>query len=216
MDLATAIDVTVIDQKPVQVPSTATGLMIINDRSPVGCLLLGRSSTGLNGVTVLPGLIDADFMGVIRIVIQTLVPPVHIPAGSQIAQLVPLPALTQSLQPESDMTRADKGFGSTGGLVMLTVPMKQRLVVTITLYSAGLQCDIRVLLDTGTNITIVPQQCWPQSWPLECVDKGVEGVGGAVAVSRSVRPIQIFIDGRYAHCRITVMPLPTAVQALVG
>ena len=193
----------------------ATGPMIING-SPVGCLLLGCSSTGLNGVTVLPGLIDADFMGVIQIVIQTLVPPVHIPAGSQIAQLVPLPALTQSLQPESDITMADKGFGSTGGLVMLTVPMKQRLVVTITLYSAGLQCDIRVLLDTGTNITIVPQQCWPQSWPLECVDKGVEGVGGAVAVSRSVRPIQIFIDGRYAHCRITVMPLPTAVQALVG
>lgn len=94
------------------------------------------------------------------------------------------------------MTGADKGFGSTGGLVMLTVPMKQRPVLTITLYSAGLQCDIGALLDTGADITTVAQQCWPQSWPLERVDKGVEGVGGAVVVSRSVQPIQIFIDGR--------------------
>ena len=106
-------------------------------------------------MTVLPGLIDADFMGVIQIVIQTLFPPVHIPARSRVAQLVPLPALTQSLQPESDMTRENKGFGSTGGLVMLTVPMKQRPVVTISLYSAGLQRDIRALFDTGTDITIV-------------------------------------------------------------
>ena len=130
----------------------ATGPMII-DGSPVGCLLLRY--TGLNGVTILPGLIDADFTGVIQIVIQTLFPPVHIPAGSRVAQLVPLPALTQSLQPESDMTRENKGFGSTGGLVMLTVPMKQRPVVTISLYSAGLQRDIRALFDTGTDITIV-------------------------------------------------------------
>lgn len=138
MDLATATDVTVIDQKPVQVPSMATGPMII-DRSLVGCLLLECSSTGLNGVTALPGLIDADFTGVIQIVIQTLFPPVHIPARSRVAQLVPLPALTQSLQPESDTTRENKGFGSTGGLVMLTVPMKQQPVVTITLYSASNQ-----------------------------------------------------------------------------
>jgi len=124
LDLATATDVTLIDQKPVRVPSMATGPIII-DGSPVGCLLFGRSSTGLNGVTVLPGLTDADFTRVIQIVIQTLFPPVHIPAGLQIAQLVPLPALTQSLQLESDMTRENKGFGSTGGLVMLTVPMKQ-------------------------------------------------------------------------------------------
>ena len=132
----------------------ATGPMII-DGSPVGSLLLGCSSTGLNGVTVLPGLIDADFTGIIQIVIQRFFPPVHIPTRSQIVQLVPLPALTQSLQLESDMTRENKGFGSTGGLVMLTVPMKQRPVVTISLYSAGLQRDIRALFDTGTDITIV-------------------------------------------------------------
>ena len=89
-------------------------------------------------------------------------------------------------------------------------------MVTITLYSAGLQRDICALLDTGADITTVAQHCWPQSWPLDCVDKGVEGVGGAVAVSRSVQPIQIFIDGRYAHCHITVMLLPTGAQALVG
>ena len=89
-------------------------------------------------------------------------------------------------------------------------------MVTITLYSVGLQCDIGALLDTGADITIAAQHCWPQSWPPERVDKGVEGVGGAVAVSRSVRPIQIFINSCYVHCHITVMPLPTAVQALMG
>ena len=66
LDLATTTDVTVIDQKPVRVPSMATGPIII-DGSPVGCLLLGHSSTGLNGVTVLPGLIDATLQGLSKL-----------------------------------------------------------------------------------------------------------------------------------------------------
>lgn len=215
MDLETAVETTLIDCQPTRVPTTAKGPLLING-SPVGALLLGRSSSGLRGLTVLPGLIDADYEGIIQLVIQTQFPPLHIPAGSRVAQIIPLPHLLQDAQPLSDQPRRSKGFGSTGGLALLTVPMKQRPVVSAILYSNGHQCTIRALLDTGADVTIVAQHVWPSQWPLERMANSVEGVGGTMPVSRSSDIIQVTIDERFAHCHITVMPLPIGVNALIG
>ncbi|KAM9167400.1 deoxyuridine 5'-triphosphate nucleotidohydrolase-like [Mergus octosetaceus] len=122
LDLATTIDVTIIDQKPVKVPSTAKGPVVINNK-PHGALLIGRSSSGIQGLCILPGIIDADFKGTISIVVQTLFPPLHIPAKSRIAQLILLPQLTEGMKAATDTPRKSRGFGSTGGLAMLTMAM---------------------------------------------------------------------------------------------
>ncbi|NWV61264.1 POK9 protein, partial [Malurus elegans] len=93
LDLATAIDITLIDQRPTKIPTAIKGPVIINGE-PQGALLLDHSSSGIKGLFIFPVVIDADYTGEICIVAQTMFPRIHIPRGSRIAQLVPVPQLT--------------------------------------------------------------------------------------------------------------------------
>ncbi|NXO55391.1 POK9 protein, partial [Aramus guarauna] len=94
LHLATAIDCTLIDNQPQRISTGIKGPVMVKGQA-VGALLLGRSSASMKGLTILVGLIDADYTGDIQIMVQTFFPPIHIPAGSKIAQLVPLPQLTE-------------------------------------------------------------------------------------------------------------------------
>ncbi|KAF4804386.1 hypothetical protein TURU_008420 [Turdus rufiventris] len=93
VDLATAVEVTLQSTDVQVIPSTAN--------RPLGyglsALLIGRSSTSKQGIFVLPGLIDADYLGNIGIMVQTLTPPIHIPKGTRLAQLVPFKAKVKEL-----------------------------------------------------------------------------------------------------------------------
>lgn len=178
--------------------------------------MLGRSSSGLQGLFILPGVIDCDFTGEIYIVVQTNFPPVHIPKGSRIAQLVPIQQLTQQMAAETAQFRGSSGFGSTGGLAMLTIPMNQRPLARVTLLHGTDKKQLSALLDTGADITIIANNQWPNHWPLQNAIGGVEGVGGTASVQRSQQRIHIVIDGRIASIYVTVMPLPTGVNALIG
>lgn len=65
-------------------------------------------------------------MGEIKIMVQTLFPPIYIPKGTRLAQLIPLSNSLKDMQvvgtyPE----RGARGFGSTGDMAMLTLPMGQ-------------------------------------------------------------------------------------------
>uniref|UniRef100_A0A452GV58 dUTPase-like domain-containing protein n=1 Tax=Gopherus agassizii TaxID=38772 RepID=A0A452GV58_9SAUR len=106
VDLATAADVTLENDKVQVVPSVVNG--------PLGyglsALLIGRSSMSKQGIFVLPGLIDADYTGNIGIMVRALFPPVNIAAGTRIAQLIPF----HSSVPKTKLTeRGPHGFGST-------------------------------------------------------------------------------------------------------
>uniref|UniRef100_A0A452IVE2 dUTPase-like domain-containing protein n=1 Tax=Gopherus agassizii TaxID=38772 RepID=A0A452IVE2_9SAUR len=108
VDLATAADVTLEDDKVQIVPSVVNG--------PLGyglsALLIGRSSMSKQGLFVLPGLIDADYTGNIGIMVRALFPPVNIAAGTGIAQLIPF----RSSVPKAKLTeRGSHGFGSNCG-----------------------------------------------------------------------------------------------------
>uniref|UniRef100_A0A8C5U7U0 dUTPase-like domain-containing protein n=1 Tax=Malurus cyaneus samueli TaxID=2593467 RepID=A0A8C5U7U0_9PASS len=110
IDLVTAESCTVKDVGVNIIPTTTNG--------PLGyglsALLIGRSSATKQGIFVQPGLIDSDFCGQIKIMVRVLAPPIFIPKGSVIAQLVPF----KSEVPNSrkDIKRQDGGFGSTGPL----------------------------------------------------------------------------------------------------
>jgi len=215
MDVATAVTVTLLDQRPQRVPSNVKGPVIINKQA-CETLLLGRSSTSLKGLTVIPRLIDADFTGTISIIVQTSFPPIHIPTGSKIAQLVPLPHLTAGISPKITTPREDRGFGSTGAGVFLTMSMNRRPTTMATLEARGQQIHLSLLLDTGADLTIVEEGVWPKTWPTKPMERGVEGVGGYTPVQRSVDRILIIIDNRHATVPVTVMPLPTGVNGLIG
>ncbi|KFQ26123.1 hypothetical protein N332_00028, partial [Mesitornis unicolor] len=154
LDLATAVDITLLDNRPQKIGTGIKGPLSINGQS-YGALLLGRSSSGLKGLFILPGLIDRDYCGEICIIAQTSFPPIFIPKGSRIAQLIPLQQLTQQLPAVSDHDRGTNGLGSTGGLAMLTVPMNQRPLVQIILVHGTNRKHMTALLDTGADITII-------------------------------------------------------------
>ncbi|NXT30489.1 POK9 protein, partial [Syrrhaptes paradoxus] len=109
---------------------------------PCGALLLGRSSSGLKGLFIIPGVIDADFYGEIHVVVQTLFPPMVIPAGSVIAQLVPMQQLTDSASAVNKSERGSAGFGSTGGLALLSLTMGERPTTTVILQNGSNQLSV--------------------------------------------------------------------------
>ncbi|NXF14259.1 POK9 protein, partial [Smithornis capensis] len=154
LDLATAIDITFIDKRPVKIPTGVKGPITCKGLQ-CGALLLGRSSATLNGLTVLPGIIDSDYTGEICIMAQTFFPPMFIPQGTRIAQLVPLQQLVDAAQAKSHDPRNTKGFGSTGTAAFLTLNMLQRPTTTAVLSQGQQQKRLQVLLDPGADITIV-------------------------------------------------------------
>ncbi|NXC60189.1 POK9 protein, partial [Aleadryas rufinucha] len=157
IDLETAMEITLIDNQAQRVPSTFKG-PIHPSMSDLGALLLGRSSSGLKGIIVVPGVIDADYTGVVDIVVHTLHPPLYIPQGSRIAQLIPMRNLVSAIMQGSTPPRPFRGdsiFGSTGPAAYLTLNMRDRPVRDVMMQYVGETRIIRALLDTGADITIV-------------------------------------------------------------
>jgi dUTP pyrophosphatase len=86
--------------------------------APLGLLVRDRSSMAARGLACTGGVIDAGYRGEILIVMTNLGDsPIHLNAGEKIAQMVPVPVLTGSVEQVDsleDSLRAEKGFGSSG------------------------------------------------------------------------------------------------------
>ncbi|KGL85332.1 hypothetical protein N309_02597, partial [Tinamus guttatus] len=156
IDLATAVNVTLIDQNPVRIPTTTRG-PLHTSRQRMGALLLGRPSSGLRGIIIFPGVIDADYTGTVEIVASTLFPPLIIPKGSRITQLVPLENLAARICPPTPSTpvRGEAGFGSMGPVACLTLRMQKRPTLPVTLIHQGERVTTEALLNTGADVTLV-------------------------------------------------------------
>ncbi|KFP00418.1 hypothetical protein N300_13662, partial [Calypte anna] len=127
---------------------------VYHENSAVGALLIGRSSTGIAGLIVLPGVIDADCTGEIMTTCFTLTPPLVVKAGTRIAQLVLLSKM--SLGKSASVARGAQGFGSSGSaLVTLVQQMKTRPIVDVQLIAGNETKTLSMMLDTGADVTIV-------------------------------------------------------------
>ncbi|XP_068856682.1 deoxyuridine 5'-triphosphate nucleotidohydrolase-like [Aphelocoma coerulescens] len=124
VDVATSIEVTLTNHQVTLIPTTAKG-PLSSDGPHLGGLLVGWSSTSRQGVVVLPGVIDADYTGEIKIMAYTLQLPMNIPQGSHIAQIVPLPQMTNRGTTNSSVP-GDHAFGSSGFNVFWTLNLAQR------------------------------------------------------------------------------------------
>ncbi|NWY58689.1 POK9 protein, partial [Chionis minor] len=157
VDVETAIDVTLLDNKVVLIPTTANG-PLYHENSLIGGLLLGRSSTSRQGVIVLPGVIDSDYTGNIKIMAYTLNPPISIPKGSRIAQIVAL----RNCQPSCNKAKTNcsktcgqGGLGSTGPAVTFTQELSDRPTQKIIMQNGLQEVKLYPLLDTGADVTII-------------------------------------------------------------
>jgi dUTP pyrophosphatase len=85
---------------------------------PLGLLVRDRSSMAAKGIATTAGVIDAGYRGEILILMTNLGDAsVELRAGDKIAQMIPIPVLTgtvETVESLEDSARAEKGFGSSG------------------------------------------------------------------------------------------------------
>ena len=214
----TAVEVLLTNDAVTKIPITAFEPLWEGSHS-AGGLLIGRSSSGIQGLIVILGLIDSDFTGNINIMAYTLQPPMMVPKGSRIAQIIPIENVFKELRPEVDVgvIRGKEGFGSTGGIACFTMGMGERPMQTVTLQHKGQKRSICTMLDTGADMTIIGTSSWPPEWQT-CVPPGnIEGVGGSSTPRISLEPVQISMaEGQLACTWVYVMVLPGTIEALIG
>lgn len=190
VDLVTNESVTISDDSVTVINSTTKGPL----GGGMAALLLGRSSATLEGIFVLPGVIDADYNGVIKIMVKIFSPPMFIPQGSVIAQLIPfLPQV-----PTTTNSQRSGGFGSTGPLIAFAQVMtsdRPTRQVTVKLYSNNIDdskmLENSMMLDTGSDVTIIPLAAWPQQWPTIPLNEQILGVTGTTRTLQSQEFVEI-------------------------
>lgn len=84
----------------------------------LGLLVRDRSSMAARGLATTGGVIDAGYRGEILVLMTNLgAEPVELGAGEKIAQMIPVPVLTGSIEEVDGLEaslREAKGFGSSG------------------------------------------------------------------------------------------------------
>ncbi|NXD04076.1 POK9 protein, partial [Certhia familiaris] len=214
LDVAASVDVTIMTSQPQKIPMGLIGPILINGQ-PVGGLLIGRSSASMLGLFVLPGVIDLDYEGEIMIMIYTPYPPVKITKGQRLAQLLPLPQMTKGLTPLKQEPRAQGGFGSTGGLTLLTIDLSTRPKKPCQLRYQDYSITVLGLLDTGADTSIIAPAHWPSDWPIQPSTTTVTGIGGMTLANRTPT-LTVEIDGKQASVSFSIAPLPLTVECLIG
>lgn len=149
-------------------------------------LLLGWSSTGLSGLIVHPGVIDADYTGVVKILVSSPRGIIAINSGDKIAQILILPSCHKLFESHKT-TQEQKGFGSSGApLACVTLGMENR-----PLYPLWIRGKKFIgLLDTGADRSIINEIEWPKNWPVQKADQTLRGLGIAHGPKCSAATLQ--------------------------
>ena len=84
----------------------------------MGCLLRDRSSLATKRLAILAGVIDAGYRGEIKVVMENLGEQAYtVHAGDKIANMIPHPVLTETVEVVADLAESKRkagGFGSSG------------------------------------------------------------------------------------------------------
>ncbi|NWQ97137.1 POK9 protein, partial [Burhinus bistriatus] len=153
LDLATAHTVTLLDSSVHLLSTNISGPLPPRTQA----LLLGRSSTSLSGLFVLPGVIDSDSIDEIKIMAWTPFLPCTIPKGSRIAQLILIPKEVGSPAPSQPQQQRQGGFGSTGKPQILWVQSisQKRPICQCTFIRGGQQVALNRVIDMGADVTVI-------------------------------------------------------------
>lgn len=187
----------------------------VNAQGPLGiglsALLLGRSSITLQGIFVLPRVIDADYTGRIYAMIWTPSPPVSIQEGSRIAQLVPFKA---NVPCKVNQQRGNAGFGSTGleAQIMWSMEInKTKPSISVELQNAKNRPEkikLQALVDTGADVMVLSWEDWPVTWELSEMDSKLFGVGGLSKTRQSKYMIQLICQNSVSYIKPYVTNIP--------
>lgn len=151
---------------------------------------------------------ESSTRGEIKIIVWTPNPPCTIPAGSCIAQLIPLPRLPDmQLIPSINADRAIGGFGST---VTPNICCSKLIAVQQSFLACVIDGKTFTgLIDTGADITIISKREWPPTWPLTTPAVIVTGIGDQQMPQQSAKELLVHgPEGKQAQLKSYVPSIP--------
>jgi dUTP pyrophosphatase len=90
---------------------------LMNGSTKYGLLLRDRSSMAAKGITLSGGVVDAGYRGELAVILTSHEYAAYIEPGQKIAQMIPIPVLTDvviEVEELPESSRGDRGFGSSG------------------------------------------------------------------------------------------------------
>ena len=164
-------------------------------------LILGRSSAALRGLTIIPGVIDSDYVGEILIMVSTSTT-LSLLAGEHIAQILLLPYHPFLALPNE----RTGGFRNTGRRIFWEMLIKDsRPVLSLIIQGKSFEG----LVDTGADVSIISSQQWPQDWEKEKSPLMLMGLGSIADVWKSIHPLQCqFHNGRSVFVTFYIVNIP--------
>ena len=164
-------------------------------------LILGRSSAALRGLTIIPGVIDSNYVGEILVMVSTSTT-LSLLAGEHIAQILLLPYHPFLALPNE----RTGGFGSTGRHIFWEMLIKDsRPVLSLIIQGKNFEG----LVDTGADVSVISSQQWPQDWKEEKSPLMLTGLGSIADVWKSTHPLQCqFHSGRSVFVTFYIINIP--------
>ena len=164
-------------------------------------LILGHSNAALRGLTIIPGVIDSDYVGEILIMVSTSTT-LSLLAGERIAQILLLPYHPFLALPNE----RTGGFGSTGRHIFWEILIKDSHPV-VSLIIQGK--NFEGLINIGANVSVISSQQWPQDWKKEKSPLMLMGLGSIADVWKSIHPLQCqFHNGRSVSVTLYNVNIP--------
>ena len=174
---------------------------------PEGIVLpvLGHSSLSLQGISVMPGIVDSDYTGEIKGLISPPTKTVQTNKGQRIAQLLLLPYY-QTGKTLTSQARGLRGYGSSDLALWV-----QEITASRPLKDLLIQGNkMSGLLDTGADISCLAGKDWSLSWMTCLTSACLVGIGSVPSVAKSSE-ILTWSDGKWAQgtfCPYVVPSLP--------
>lgn len=134
-------------------------------------LILPQGSSALPGLNIIPGNINNDYTGEIKLLASAQDGPITLLKNQKIAQLILLPRApycSHSLQ----HIRSKSALGSSDTFWVQQIT-PDRPLLTLTLDGK----PFKGLIDTGADVTIIAARHWPMSWPITDSVTHLKGIG---------------------------------------
>lgn len=157
-------------------------------------LIIGRSSNFKKSFEVVPGVVDSDTLGEIKVMVKALKETVQLHKGQRIAQLLLLPYL-QLPNPTSKGERGRGQFRSTNAVAWVQEINDQRPFKNIIVNGKSFMG----LLDTGADRSCIAGKDWPSSWPVHRTSSTLQGLGMAANVAQSSQILRWKCEGKTGH-----------------
>ncbi|RMC13221.1 hypothetical protein DUI87_10755 [Hirundo rustica rustica] len=142
-------------------------------------------------IEILPGTL-VNNPGRIALWLRCTHPPTYLPKGQIVAQIIP--------------TLGSRKGSETPNVCPVQAITEERPRVRCEFSVGGEALHITGLLDTGADVTVVPEKDWPSHWALQNVAGHVQGVGGLQLARQSKGVVQIKgPNGQLANIRPFVL-----------